>query len=55
VSEAVTNATQHPQKRRRPWVDVEGKLVDDLVTVPVRDYGGWNAVRCEMRAAAASG
>jgi anti-sigma regulatory factor (Ser/Thr protein kinase) len=41
VSEAVTNAIQHPQKRRRPWVDVEARLVDDLVTVRVRDYGGW--------------
>lgn len=41
VSEAVTNAIQHPRERRRPWVDVEGRLVDDLVTVRVRDYGGW--------------
>jgi serine/threonine-protein kinase RsbW len=41
VSEAVTNAIQHPQKRRRPWVDVEARLVDDLVTVRVRDYGAW--------------
>jgi anti-sigma regulatory factor (Ser/Thr protein kinase) len=41
VSEAVTNAIQHPQDRGRPWVDVEARLVDDFVTVRVRDYGGW--------------
>src|SRR5262245_52416186 len=41
VSGAFTNAIQHPQKRRRPWVDAEARLVGSLLTVRVRDYGGW--------------
>jgi anti-sigma regulatory factor (Ser/Thr protein kinase) len=41
VSEAVTNAIQHPQGRRRLWIDVEARLVGSLVIARVRDYGGW--------------
>ena len=43
VSEAVNNAIQHAQRRQRERVDVEAFVVDDRVTVCVRDYGAWRS------------
>jgi anti-sigma regulatory factor (Ser/Thr protein kinase) len=41
VSEAVSNAIEHPQRPRPPRVDVDAKIVGDLVIVRVRDHGTW--------------
>jgi len=41
VSEAVSNAIEHPRRPRPPCVDVEARIVGDIVIVRVRDHGAW--------------
>ncbi len=45
LSEAVTNATEHPSDTKRHTVEVRTQLLDDQVEITVRDFGGWRAPR----------
>jgi anti-sigma regulatory factor (Ser/Thr protein kinase) len=45
VSEAFANAVEHPCGRSLDRIDVEGWVVDQTVTLRVRDYGSWQPER----------
>ena len=41
VHEAASNAIEHAQDPREPFVDVEAEVDGETVTVTVTDHGGW--------------
>ncbi|GIF41781.1 SpoIIE family protein phosphatase [Actinoplanes xinjiangensis] len=43
ATEAVNNAVEHAQRPSRPDVEVELRVIDGVVLIVVRDFGGWRA------------
>jgi anti-sigma regulatory factor (Ser/Thr protein kinase) len=44
-SEAISNAIEHAEEPREPFVDVEADRDGDVVSLRVRDYGRWREPR----------
>jgi anti-sigma regulatory factor (Ser/Thr protein kinase) len=45
VTEAFTNALEHPREPTARVVEVQGTFVDRTVSLVIRDYGSWGAER----------
>ncbi|HWQ01276.1 MAG TPA: ATP-binding protein [Gaiellaceae bacterium] len=43
VSEAFINAVEHAQDPSSPQIEITAEVVDDHVTLAVRDHGSWRA------------